>query len=115
MARKSTPSSPSSAPQSAKPIIRRTALYDYHASRAARMVVGGGGFMFPTSYTSPIEEHLNVRSNVGIQDLSSMGEVDIKGPGAERLLNRLAVNEIRICCWGKSNIAPCAVRMTDCR
>jgi aminomethyltransferase len=36
-----------------------------------------------------------VRTNVGVQDLSSMGEVDIKGPGAERLINRLLVNEIQ--------------------
>jgi aminomethyltransferase len=30
-----------------------------------------------------------------MQDLSTMGEVDIKGPGAERLINRLLVNEVR--------------------
>jgi aminomethyltransferase len=42
-----------------------------------------------------VEEHLNVRANVGMQDLSSMGEIDIKGPGAERLINRLLVNEIK--------------------
>ena len=50
--------------------------------------------MFPTSYTSPVEEHLNVRRNVGMQDLSTMGEVDIKGPGSERLVRRLLVNEV---------------------
>jgi aminomethyltransferase len=51
--------------------------------------------MFPLSYTSPLEEHINTRTNIGIQDLSTMGEVDIKGPGAERLIDRLLVNEIR--------------------
>ena len=51
--------------------------------------------MFPTSYTSSVEEHLNVRRNVGMQDLSTMGEVDIKGPGAERLVRRLLVNEVQ--------------------
>jgi aminomethyltransferase len=50
--------------------------------------------MFPLSYTSGLEEHVNTRTNVGMQDISSMGEVDVKGAGAERLLNRLAVNEI---------------------
>jgi aminomethyltransferase len=30
-----------------------------------------------------------------MQDLSTMGEVDIKGPGAERLVNQLLVNEVR--------------------
>jgi aminomethyltransferase len=59
------------------------------------MVKGGGDYMFPLAYTSPVEEHLNVRTNMGLQDLSSMGEIDVKGPGAERLPNYLVVNEIR--------------------
>jgi aminomethyltransferase len=59
------------------------------------MVRGGGDYLFPLSYTSPVEEHVNTRTNVGMQDLSTMGEVDVKGPGAERLINHLLVNEIR--------------------
>ncbi len=74
---------------------RRTPLYDYHFRSARNVVKGGGEYMFPTAYTSPVEEHLNVRRNVGMQDLSTMGEVDIKGPGAERLVRRLLVNEVR--------------------
>jgi aminomethyltransferase len=74
---------------------RRTPLYDFHLRSARRMVKGGGDYMFPSSYTSPVEEHLNVRRNVGVQDLSTMGEVDIKGPGAERLVRRLFVNEVQ--------------------
>lgn len=74
---------------------RRTPFYDYHLRAAGQLVKGGGDFMFPLSYTSPVEEHLNTRTNVGMQDLSTMGEVDIKGPGAERLINQLLVNEIR--------------------
>jgi aminomethyltransferase len=74
---------------------RRTPLYDFHLRSARNVVKGGGDFMFPTSYTSPVEEHLNVRRNVGVQDLSTMGEVDIKGPGAERLVRRLLVNEVQ--------------------
>lgn len=74
---------------------RRTPLYEIHLRTASKMVKGGGDYMFPLSYTSPLEEHINTRTNIGIQDLSTMGEVDIKGPGAERLINRLLVNEIR--------------------
>jgi glycine cleavage system T protein (aminomethyltransferase) len=74
---------------------RRTPLYDFHLRAARNLIKGGGGFMFPTSYISPVEEHLNVRRNVGMQDLSTMGEVDIKGPGAERLVRRLLVNEVQ--------------------
>jgi aminomethyltransferase len=74
---------------------RRTPLYDFHLRAARDIVKGGGDFMFPASYVSPVEEHLNVRRNVGMQDLSTMGEVDIKGPGAERLVRRLLVNEVQ--------------------
>lgn len=74
---------------------RRTPFYDFHLRNAGRMVKGAANYMFPLAYTSPVEEHLNVRTNVGMQDLSTMGEVDIKGPGAERLVNQLLVNEVR--------------------
>jgi aminomethyltransferase len=74
---------------------RRTPLYDVHLRTASKLVKGGGDYLYPVSYSSPLQEHLNTRSNVGMQDLSTMGEVDIKGPGAERLINRLVVNEIR--------------------
>jgi aminomethyltransferase len=74
---------------------RRTPLYDFHRRAARDVVKGGGDFMYPTSYVSSVEEHLNVRRNVGMQDLSTMGEVDIKGPGAERLVRRLLVNEVQ--------------------
>jgi aminomethyltransferase len=73
---------------------RRTPLFDYHV-RHAEIVRGGGDFFFPFAFTNPVEEHLNTRQNAGMQDLSTMGEVDIKGPGAERLINRLLVNEVR--------------------
>lgn len=74
---------------------RRTPLYDVHVRAGAQMVKGGGDFWFPLSYSGAAEEHTNTRENVGMQDLSTMGEVDIKGPGAERLVNHLCVNEIR--------------------
>jgi len=74
---------------------RRTPFYDYHLHNANRLIKGGGDFMFPEVYTTNVEEHLNTRANVGMQDLSTMGEVDVKGPGAERLLSQLCVNEVR--------------------
>lgn len=88
---------------------RRSPLYDIHLRTAVRMVKGGGDYLFPWAYISPAEEHLNVRQNVGMQDLTSMGEVDVKGPGAERLLSRLMVANIL-------NLLPGQVRYTTmCR
>lgn len=74
---------------------RRTPLYENHIRMGAQMVKGGGDYLFPLSYASPVEEHVNTRTNIGMQDLSTMGEVDVKGPGAERLINMLLVNEVR--------------------
>ncbi len=73
---------------------RRTPLYDYH-SRHAELIKGGGDYWFPLTYGNATDEHLNTRANVGMQDLSTMGEVDLKGPGAERVINRLLVNDVR--------------------
>lgn len=73
---------------------RRSPFYDYHLRHAGQVAKGGGDYLFPDAYTSGENEHVNTRTNVGMQDISSMGEVDIKGPGAERLLNRLVVNEL---------------------
>jgi aminomethyltransferase len=74
---------------------RRTPFYDYHLRHAGSLVKGGGDYLFPLAYTSGADEHVNTRTNVGMQDISSMGEVDVKGPGAERLLNRLVVADLR--------------------
>ena len=84
---------------------RRSPFYDYHLRHAGQLVKGGGDYMFPVAYTSGVDEHLNTRANMGMQDISSMGEVDIKGPGAERLINRLAVNDIQ-------NMEPGQIRYT---
>ncbi|MDQ3249547.1 MAG: aminomethyltransferase family protein [Chloroflexota bacterium] len=85
---------------------RRSPFYDYHLRHAGQLIKGGGDYMFPVAYTSGVDEHLNTRTNVGLQDISSMGEVDIKGPGAERLLNRLAVNDLQ-------NMEPGQMRYTS--
>jgi aminomethyltransferase len=74
---------------------RRSPLYDYHLRHAAQLVRGGGDYLVPLCYTAPTEEHLAVRRDLGMQDLSSMGEIDLKGPGAERLLDQLLVNHVR--------------------
>ncbi len=73
---------------------KRTPFYDIHLQMGAEMIKGSADFMFPLSYKSAIEEHINARSNVGMQDLSTMGKLDIKGKEAEDLVNRLIVNDV---------------------
>jgi len=51
---------------------KKTPLYDEHMRLGAKMVPFGGWLM-PVQYTSIIEEHLAVRNNVGVFDISHMG------------------------------------------
>ena len=40
------------------------------------------GFEMPVEYDGVSKEHINVRENVGIFDVSHMGEIWFKGPDA---------------------------------
>ncbi|MDE0041021.1 MAG: glycine cleavage system aminomethyltransferase GcvT [Candidatus Poribacteria bacterium] len=71
--------------------LKRTPLFEIQKQLGARMVEFGGWEM-PVQYSSIVAEHLAVRSNVGILDLSHMGEIEIKGPGALPLIQRLITN-----------------------
>ena len=56
--------------------LKRTPLYDTHKKIGAKLIEFGGWEM-PVQYSNIIEEHLTVRSKVGIFDLSHMGEIEI--------------------------------------
>ncbi|HXO42844.1 MAG TPA: glycine cleavage system aminomethyltransferase GcvT [Thermoanaerobaculia bacterium] len=72
---------------------RRTPLYECHRELGARMV-GFAGWEMPVQYTGVIEEHRAVRSAAGLFDVSHMGEVRVRGAGAERFLQRLTPNDV---------------------
>lgn len=73
--------------------LRRTPFHALASAMGAQMGPVGGGFLNVHSYGDVSSEHLNTRSNVGLQDLSTMGKIDIKGPDAEALVNHLIVND----------------------
>ena len=50
-------------------------------------MVDFAGYKMPIQYTGITAEHLNVRDNVGIFDVSHMGEFIIYGPESEQFLN----------------------------
>ncbi len=52
------------------------------------------GFEMPMWYSSITAEHLAVRRNVGLFDVSHMGRVLITGPGAEALLDHVTTNDV---------------------
>lgn len=73
--------------------LRRTPFYALASAYGAQMGPVGGGFVNAHHYGDVKGEHLNTRANVGVQDLSTMGKIDVKGPEAEALVNYLIVND----------------------
>ena len=72
---------------------RRSPFYSSIVGLGATMGRVGGDFISAKYYSGIADEHLNTRSNVGVQDLSTMGKMDIKGPDAEALVNHVIVND----------------------
>src|SRR5437870_7900135 len=72
---------------------KRTPLYDEHVRRGAKMVAFGGWLM-PVQYTSIVEEHRAVRKNIGMFDISHMGQLIVAGSGARDWLNAMLTNNI---------------------
>jgi aminomethyltransferase len=73
--------------------LRRTALYDRHAAAGAKLVEFAGWEM-PVQYAGVRQEHMAVRRDCGIFDVSHMGEIETSGPDALALLQRLLSNDV---------------------
>jgi len=73
--------------------LRRTALFDRHVAAGARLVPFAGWEM-PVQYAGVREEHLAVRRHAGVFDVSHMGEVETRGPGALAFLQRMLSNDV---------------------
>ncbi len=72
---------------------RRTPLYECHREAGARMV-DFAGWEMPVQYAGVIDEHRAVRTAAGLFDVSHMGEVRVRGAGAEAFLQRLTPNDV---------------------
>jgi aminomethyltransferase len=72
---------------------RTTPLYEEHVRRGAK-IVPFGGWLMPVQYTSIVEEHQAVRNNVGIFDISHMGQFIVSGSSARVWLNTMLTNNI---------------------
>jgi len=79
----------------------KTPYYDFHVKNGGKMVPFAG-FIMPVQYdgSTPltaggmIAEHNAVRSNVGLFDLSHMGEFEVSGPQALEFLQKTTVNNV---------------------
>src|SRR5207237_6408335 len=73
--------------------LHRTPLYDRHVQLGARLVPFAGWEM-PVQYQRVIAEHLAVRQDWGVFDVSHMGELEVEGPHARELLQALLSNDL---------------------
>jgi aminomethyltransferase len=85
-----TPAVPVAAP------LKKTALNATHRALKAKMVDFGGWDM-PVEYPCPggglIAEHIAVRTGVGLFDVSHMGEIQFRGPGALGAVQHITMND----------------------
>jgi glycine cleavage system T protein (aminomethyltransferase) len=81
-------------PSTAETSLRRTALYERHAAAGAKLVTFAGWEM-PIQYAGIREEHVSVRRDVGVFDVSHMGQVETRGPQALAFLQRMLSNDVR--------------------
>lgn len=73
--------------------MKTTVLHDKHLALNAKMIEYAG-FHMPVSYTGITEEHLAVRTGMGIFDVSHMGEFLVEGKDALSFVNYLVTNNI---------------------
>jgi aminomethyltransferase len=72
---------------------KKTPLYEEHVRRGAR-IIPFGGWLMPVQYTGIVDEHQAVRKNVGMFDISHMGQFLVAGNGAQAWLNTLLTNNV---------------------
>jgi len=74
--------------------LKRTPLYQMHVELGAK-IVEYAGFEMPVNYPAGITaEHKAVRENVGIFDVSHMGEFEVTGPDRNAFVQRVTCNDV---------------------
>ncbi len=71
----------------------KTPFHDFHVAAGAKMV-SFAGFHMPVQYKGITAEHLAVRNNVGLFDLSHMGEFEVSGKDAMAFLQKTTTNDV---------------------
>lgn len=75
-------------------MAKRTPLYEKHVELGGK-IVDFAGYDLPVQYSNILEEHRTVRNDVGLFDVSHMGELLVTGKDAEEALNYVLTNDIR--------------------
>ncbi|MDX9747091.1 MAG: glycine cleavage system aminomethyltransferase GcvT [Paludibacter sp.] len=77
-----------------------TPFINFHRALGAKMHEFAG-FDMPIEYSGITDEHLTVRNAAGVFDVSHMGEIWVKGPGALDFLQKMTSNDVSQLAIGK--------------
>jgi aminomethyltransferase len=80
--------------------MKQTPFTEYHIANGARMAEFAG-YNMPIEFTGINDEHMAVRKNVGVFDVSHMGEIWVKGPSAQAFLQHITTNDVAALWDGK--------------
>ena len=72
--------------------IRRTPMHHWHQANGAHWI-DAGQWKRPESYGDPAAEVRTVRTGAGLIDVSTLGKIEVVGPDAAELLERVYVNQ----------------------
>lgn len=73
--------------------MKTTSFTKFHIENGAKMAEFAG-YNMPIQFTGINEEHIAVRTGVGVFDVSHMGEFWVKGPKATALVQKLTSNDV---------------------
>ncbi|MFV0484067.1 MAG: glycine cleavage system aminomethyltransferase GcvT [Bacteroidales bacterium] len=74
--------------------MKRTAFFDLH-KEAGGKIVPFAGYELPVEYSGITDEHMAVRNNVGVFDVSHMGEIWVKGAKSVDFVQSITSNDVR--------------------
>ena len=80
---------------------RHAPLREVHEARGATFT-DFGGWQMPVEFDSIGDEHAAVRDSLGVFDVSHMSEIEVSGPDATTLLDRLTTNDVTALAPGDS-------------
>jgi aminomethyltransferase len=81
--------------------MKKTPFNTIHHALGAKMHEFAG-YDMPVEYSGIIDEHNTVVNNVGVFDVSHMGEFWVKGPNAQALIQRITSNDVSAIPVGKA-------------
>ena len=73
--------------------MKTTVFTKYHIAAGAKMAEFAG-YNMPIEFSGINDEHMAVRQGAGVFDVSHMGEIWVKGPKAEALLQHITTNDV---------------------